>query len=265
MTAAHCVTLTICAFCIELALAASPVRLGDPFSVQHGQSVELADGVKLKFVDVTNDSRCPAGATCVWQGEAFVEIELQVKGQTARGSITTEHPDRVLLGYGARLLGLYPRPRDGEERPAKEYVAFLHVADTAPDSATAFAKRAAAQAAASYYVDVYTRSAKKVCADWQRRQLVLYIQDSSYLCEWIDTVSQAAYAVNESIDTWNFFFLIDNPQLRTRTNEPLFLAVAVPKAPKNAFNQVRASDFVILPCDVTLLDDTAHGCNGPPR
>ena len=33
---------------------------------------------------------------------------------------------------------------------------------------------------------------------------------------------------------------------------------------KDAFDQVRGSDFVALPCEVTLLEDTAHGdCNTP--
>jgi hypothetical protein len=122
--------------------------------VRNGESVELAHGVKLKFVDVTNDSRCPVdeGGACVWQGEAFVEIELQVKGQTARGSITTQNPDRTLLAHRVRLLGLYPPRRESETRPAEEYCAFFRVADAAPASAKAFANRAAALAAARRYV-----------------------------------------------------------------------------------------------------------------
>lgn len=53
MTAARCVALTVCAFGIVPAVAAPPVPLGDPFHVRHGESVELAHGVKLKFIDVS--------------------------------------------------------------------------------------------------------------------------------------------------------------------------------------------------------------------
>lgn len=266
MTAARCLALTLCAFGIAPALAAPPVPLGDPFHVQHGESVELAHGVKLKFIGVTSDGRCPADVSCVWQGEAFVEIELQVAGETARGSITTEKPDGTLLAHRVKLLGLHPAPRDGEKRPAKEYVAFFRVADATPASANAFANRVAALAAATRYVDAYRRSANQVCADWQKRGLASYIQDSGGLCEMIGKVSRTAYAVNEDADSWRFFFMLDDPKLRTQMNESLYLFVTMSKAPKDAFDQVGESDVVILPCDVTLLGGTAHGgCNAPPR
>jgi hypothetical protein len=263
MTVARCAALTICAFGIAPALAAPPVSLGDPFHVRYGESVELTRGVKLKFIGVS-DGRC--GGTCLWQGEAVVEVELQVKGQTVRASITTQSPDRTLLAHRVRLLGLYPWPRDREKTPAREYVALFRVADAAPASAKAFANRAAALAAAAHYVDAYTRSAKQVCADWQKRQLASYIEDSSDLCGMIGKVVPTAHAVSEDTRIWAFFFMIDNPQMRTQMNETLYLSVGVSKAPKDAFDQVRGSDFIALPCDVTLLDNTAHGrCNTLPR
>jgi hypothetical protein len=266
MTATRRMALTICAFAIMPALAAEPVPLGDPFHVRHGESIELAHGVKLRFVDVTSEGRCPVDLTCVWQGEAFVEIELHVRGQTARASITTVKPDRILVGHGVKLLGLYPLPRESEQRPAKEYVAFFRVADTAPASANAFANRAAALAAAVRYVAAYTRSANQVCADWQQRRLASYIQDSSELCEMIAKVSRTAHAVSEDAGSWRFFFMIDNPQLRQQMHESAYLTVPIAKAPKHAFDQVRESDILALQCDVTLLDGTGRpACNVPSR
>jgi hypothetical protein len=263
MTAARCVVLTICALGIASAQAASPVPLGDPFHVRGGESAELAHGVTLTFLDVS-EGRC--SGTCVWQGEALVEIELQVKGQTARGSVTTEIPDRTLLAHRVKLLGLYPHPRQSEERPAKEYVAVFRVADVAPASAKAYASRAPALAAASRYVDAYKSTARQVCVDWQTRQLASYVEDSSDLCWMIGTVLPTAHAVNEDAGTWRFYFMVDNPQMRTRANEPLYFYVAIPRTPKDAFDQVRESDIHMLPCDVTLLDETAHGgCNTPAR
>lgn len=265
MAVARCAALTICAFGIAPALAASPVPLGDPFHVRHGESVELTHGVKLKFVDMTRDHRCPVDSTCIWQGEAFLEIELQVGGQTGRASITTESRDRTLLAHRVKLLHLYPSPRESEKRPANEYVALFRVADAAPGSVEAFPNRAAALAAAVRYVDAYTRSAKQVCADWQQRGLASYIEDSG-LCLLIGKISQTPHAASEDSSTWRFFFLLDDPQLRTQMNETLYLLVALSKAPKDAFDQVRGSDFVALPCDVTLLKNTPHGdCNTPLR
>jgi hypothetical protein len=263
MSVARCAALTICALGIVPALAAPPVPLGDPFHVRHGESVELTHGVKLKFVDMTRDHRC--SGTCVWQGEAFLEIELQVGGETGRASITTESRDRTLLAHRVMLLGLYPWPRESENRPANEYVALFRVADAAPGSVEAFLNRAAALAAAVRYVDAYTSSAKQVCADWQQRGLASYIEDSG-LCLMMRKVSRTAHAVSEDSSTWRFFFMLDDPQLRTRMNETLYLLVALSKEPQDAFHQVRGSDFVALPCDVTLLVDTAHrDCNTPPH
>jgi hypothetical protein len=263
MSAARYVALSILAFAVEIALAGPPVALGAPFHVKHGESVELTHGVSLKFIGVTSDGRCPADVTCVWQGEAVIEIELRVQGQSARGSMSTEKPDLTLLAQKVKLLGLYPSPRTSEKRPAAEYVAFFRVADTAPASAKNLANRAAALDEAVRYVDAYTRAAKNVCADWRQRGLASYIRDSGGLCEMISKVSRTAYAVNGDAESWRFYFLVDNPQLREQMRETVYLMVTMSKAPKNAFDQVGISDVIVLPCDVMLLaPDPAHrGCN----
>lgn len=127
---------TICALAVAPALASVPP--GDPFYVWHGQSVELAPGLKLKFIDV-NDGRCPAGDTCVWQGEAFVEVELQFKGQTGRGTITTEKPEGTVLAHRVKLLGVYPPPGEGVRRttcvPTGSAASSFHTSTTVPDCA----------------------------------------------------------------------------------------------------------------------------------
>jgi hypothetical protein len=260
---AICLTVVIFLSMGQHALAAQ-LLLSDPFHVEQGESVELAQGVTLKFIGVTSDSRCPADVTCVWQGEAVLEIELQARGRTARGSISTVKTDLILLGLRVKLLGLYPSLRESEKRPAEENIAFLRVVDTMPISTKEFANRAAAQAAAVSYVDALTRSAKQVCGDWQQRGLASYIQDSGGLCQMISRVSRTAHALNEDADAWRFYFLVDNPQLRQEMNETLYLSVAMSKVAKDAFDQLGESDVVILPCDVTLLDGTTHrGCNAP--
>jgi hypothetical protein len=247
----------------QCALAAQLPQLGDPFHVQQGESVELTQGVNLKFIEVTNDSRCPADVSCIWQGEAVLEIELLAQGRTARGSISTVKTESTLLGHQVKLLGLYPSVRESEKRPAEENIALFRVVDTMPASTKAVANRAAAQAIAVRYVDALTRSAKQVCGGWQQRGLASYIQDSGGLCHMISKVSRTAHAVGEDADTWRFYFLVDNAQLRQDMKETLYLYVAISKAAKNAVDPVGESDVVILPCDVTVLDGTAGGCNAP--
>lgn len=260
MNTARCMALMIWTFSVTSALAA-PVPQGVPFHVRHGETVELTDGVKLKFVDVTSEGRCAADVSCLWQGEAFLEIELQVKGQTARAAITTEKTAGTLLAHRVKLLGLYPWPRNGEQRPAKEYVAFFRVADAAPAPAMAFENRAAALAAATRYVDAYARAANEVCAAWQQRRLSSYIEDSGGLCQQIARLSRTARAVSDGDGSWRFFFLVDDPKMRTQMNEDLYLVITMPSAPKDALDQVRESDIVVLPCDARLLDGGRGGCD----
>jgi hypothetical protein len=81
----------------------------------------------------------------------------------------------------------------------------------------------------------------------------------------IGKVSPKAHAFTESPASWSFYFLIDDPQIRTQMNESLYLVVSMSKAPGDAFDQVRQPDVVILPCEVTLLDGTHGGCNGSRR
>ncbi|OZC03639.1 hypothetical protein [Rubricoccus marinus] len=46
---------------------------GEPFVLAQGESVEVA-GHALRFLDVVEDSRCPEGVTCVWEGRAKVRL-----------------------------------------------------------------------------------------------------------------------------------------------------------------------------------------------
>jgi hypothetical protein len=259
MNAARFLVQVTCVFAIAPALAAS-VSPGDPFYVRYGQSVELASGLKLKLIEV-HEGRCGAGSTCVWQGEASVDIELQYKGQVASGSVTTEKPESTLLAHRVKLLHVYPAPRSGEQRPPKEYVAFLRVGSAAPTSAKAPANRAAALAAAGHHASAYTRAANDVCIDWQQRQLTSYISDSSDLCGTIGKVAPTAHAFHEDASMWRFYFLVDNPEMHTRDNQDLYLLVAISKAPRDALGRVVGAEVVLLPCEVTLLDETRAGCN----
>jgi len=250
--------IAICALAISPALAAT-VPPGDPFYVRHGQTIELAPGLKLKLVEV-NDSRCPADATCVWQGEVAVAVELQSQGETAHASITSQNPESTLLAHRVKLLGLYPRLRGSEQTPAREYVALFRVGNAAPGSAKAPANRATALSAAGRHVSAYTRAAHEVCADWQQRQLDSYIALSSDLCGMIAKVSPTAHAFHEDSRNWGFYFLVDNPDMRTRDDQSLYLLVAIAKTPKDALDQVLGAEVVVLPCEVTLLDETHTGC-----
>src|ERR1044072_8657255 len=52
-----------------------PARLGQEFDLRVGQrAVIRKTNLTLRFVTVPEDSRCPSDVTCVWAGNARVEL-----------------------------------------------------------------------------------------------------------------------------------------------------------------------------------------------
>lgn len=54
----------------------SPPPFGEPFELRAGQNVVLDDGVRVSFLNVHADSRCPIDAICVREGDAVVVVAL---------------------------------------------------------------------------------------------------------------------------------------------------------------------------------------------
>lgn len=76
-------------YLVPLLLALAACRsAGDPAprAVEFNREIQLApgeqaafgpQGLKVEFVRVLEDSRCPSDATCVWAGEVKVELSTQ--------------------------------------------------------------------------------------------------------------------------------------------------------------------------------------------
>lgn len=48
--------------------------------VPEGETVNIK-GVSIKFLEVTEDSRCPKDVTCIWAGRAIVKVEVIGNGK----------------------------------------------------------------------------------------------------------------------------------------------------------------------------------------
>jgi hypothetical protein len=115
--------------------ASRAARVGREFKVGAGRAVTFDAGrLRLKFLRVASDSRCPRGVDCVWAGNAEVLIEVGSKG--GRGKMilrlnTNASQERAAedkyLGYTVRLLELTPYPREGRKTKPGEYIATLLV------------------------------------------------------------------------------------------------------------------------------------------
>ena len=59
-----------------------PVNLGVPFALGPGQSAEVIDGsLYFVFTEILFDSRCPDGATCIWEGDAEAAVVGDLPGE----------------------------------------------------------------------------------------------------------------------------------------------------------------------------------------
>ena len=91
-----------------------------------------AHGLTVKFEGVSEDSRCPIGVQCFWEGDAVVR--LSVSEPSRQGAALELHtagrfPREGTYGrYRVRLVGLVPQPKEGEGVPAGQYRATVQVA-----------------------------------------------------------------------------------------------------------------------------------------
>ncbi|HEX8149766.1 MAG TPA: hypothetical protein VF591_21480 [Pyrinomonadaceae bacterium] len=115
--------------------AAQAARVGREFKIEAGRAVTLdGGGLRVRFVRVASDSRCPADVNCVWAGNAEVLFEVGARARRGRTTLTLNtnaSPERPGEGrhgrYTLKLLGLAPRPRSNRKIAAGRYTATLLV------------------------------------------------------------------------------------------------------------------------------------------
>ena len=93
-----------------------PARLGQEFDLRVGQrAVFRKTNLTVKFAAVKEDSRCPSDVTCVWAGNARVELLLTNGRRTTSVTLNsnTAAPlpaDSTFAGYSVKLVNLSPYP-----------------------------------------------------------------------------------------------------------------------------------------------------------
>jgi len=86
------ISLVIISFCTFLPVGqagakaqnTSPTTVAEnpEFSIGLGKCQKI-NGVKITFIEVLEDSRCPKDVDCVWAGQAKIKISIKEKGKTA--------------------------------------------------------------------------------------------------------------------------------------------------------------------------------------
>lgn len=122
--------LSSCA-AMEPTIAAEP---GVAFSLPVGQTAALnGNGARITFRLVREDSRCPVDVTCVWAGDAKIEVTISRNGSSDDTKILSLTPPNNEASSGdlqIRFVGLTPVPRQADGNAPRAYVAQLVVSRT---------------------------------------------------------------------------------------------------------------------------------------
>jgi hypothetical protein len=106
----------------------------DEISAGLGQQVELrleqtvsitGEQLEIKFAEVIGDSRCPTGATCIWQGEATGILDISLLGEFYQKTITQPglSGEMVTVAFGEYAIGFnfLPYPEADKEIKSGDY------------------------------------------------------------------------------------------------------------------------------------------------
>jgi hypothetical protein len=119
-------------FTTALAQAKSDVKqvaLNQEFEIKVGERVSV-EGLKLSFVAVAEDSRCPQGVECAWAGNGKIILTASKAGRRlAHINLNTgiEPKHKLYYGYDIKLVSLNPYPKKGAKIKKGDYVATLVV------------------------------------------------------------------------------------------------------------------------------------------
>ncbi len=108
-------------------------QLEEPFTLKLGEQKMASEdnAMILHFSRVKEDSRCPSGVNCVWEGEVVTELILGKLGADTLD--LTFRPGREKasvgrsMGYHFRLIEVNPYPTKGVEMDSVKYNIVLEV------------------------------------------------------------------------------------------------------------------------------------------
>ena len=100
--------------------------LGQEVELKIGQSaVFKEEQIEVKFTEVVADSRCPTGATCIWQGEVACILDITYLGTTYQKTIIqpgiTQEPESDVFEEYSITYNVEPYPELDRDIKTSEY------------------------------------------------------------------------------------------------------------------------------------------------
>lgn len=93
-------------------------------TIRAGQQKSAANGgLKIKFLSVEEDSRCPKDTNCIWAGVARIKIELSRNSKKSVFELNTNELNKpaVFQGYDVVIKRLDPYPSTQRTTRIAEY------------------------------------------------------------------------------------------------------------------------------------------------
>jgi hypothetical protein len=116
--------------CDEKTPTGPSVPLNQEFTLAPGQAATIQDAaVRVQFVSVSGDSRCPADALCIQGGDALVHVRAGDGGMQDY-ELHTGDEARAVVVHGAlriQLVNLQPYPFSSRTIAPDDYRATLRV------------------------------------------------------------------------------------------------------------------------------------------
>ena len=103
--------------------------LNDTVTIAFSQTaILLPDDLKITFTGITEDSRCPTGVQCIWEGRAVAGFQAEKNGEKKVFSLTNNEKPEVepkqtieVFGRTIKLLEVTPYPENPFTIQAGDY------------------------------------------------------------------------------------------------------------------------------------------------
>ncbi|MFC1957203.1 hypothetical protein ACFLX0_00085 [Chloroflexota bacterium] len=114
------------------ACSSNAVSLDQEFSLQIGESASIrGEKLQFRFLEVTEDSRCPTGVVCIWEGRVSVLLEITYRESLQKVELTepglTSWPPENAFNEYKIAYHVEPYPQASAEIAEDEYRLHLKI------------------------------------------------------------------------------------------------------------------------------------------
>lgn len=100
--------------------------------LDNGKCLEIIDKEYKICLKSINDSRCPSGAECVWEGDAVVEFNFKSNTENKSFALHTNdkfQQDTLINNLKIKLINVFPYPDLNNPTNQNEYTAEFSISE----------------------------------------------------------------------------------------------------------------------------------------